>query len=122
MTPENIVRDNLESYNQRNIESFMSSIAQDIEIVNFGEPQPSLTGHSAVTTFYEELFRDSPNLHSTILKRIIIGNKVIDHENIVGRNGAPESLQLVLIYEVRQDKIFRITVIRDMDFATQANL
>ena len=122
MTPEQIVRDNLNSYNQRNIESFLSSIAQDIEIVNFGDSEPSLEGHAAVKTFYNNLFESSPNLHSTILKRIVIGNKIIDHEDIVGRNGMSESLKLVLVYEIRHDKIFRITVIRDLDSAAQANL
>ena len=41
-----------------------------------------------------------------------IGNKVIDHESIVGRNGSDEVIELVLIYEVNERKITKITVIK----------
>lgn len=115
MTPEQIVRDNLDSYNLRDIGSFMSSISQDIEICNFGDAKPSLVGLGPVESFYSGLFKDSPELHSTILKRIVIGNTVIDHESIVGRNGVEESIELVLVYETRHNKIYRITVIRKLD-------
>lgn len=115
MSPEQIVVDNLNAYNQRNIESFLSCISQDIEIYNFGDCKPSVLGFSAVESFYGSLFENSPKLHSTILKRIVIGNKVIDHESIVGRNGIPEPVELVLVYEIRDNKIFKITVVRDLD-------
>jgi hypothetical protein len=45
---------------------------------------------------------------------MVIGNKVIDHESIVGRNGVVEPIELVLIYEIQNNKILKITVIRDI--------
>ena len=113
MTPEQTVQANLDSYNQRNIDGFMSSLANDIKTFNFGDESAVLAGHAAVRAMYSDLFDNSPDLHSSILKRIVIGNKVIDHESIVGRNGLTEVLQLVLIYEVRDEKIFRISVLRE---------
>ena len=112
MTPEQTVQANLDSYNQRNIDGFMSSLANDIKTFNFGDDTPALVGHAAVRAMYSDLFDNSPDLHSSILKRIVIGNKVIDHESIVGRNGLSEILELVLIYEVKDDKIFKISVLR----------
>ena len=112
MTPEQTVQTNLDSYNQRNIDGFMSSLANDIKTFNFGDDTPALVGHAAVRAMYGDLFDNSPNLHSSILKRIVIGNKVIDHESIVGRNGLSEILELVLIYEVKDDKIYKISVLR----------
>lgn len=111
-SPEQVVQANLNAYNNRNIEGFMSSIHPDIKIFALGETIPTAEGAAQVRRMYQELFDLSPKLHSTILKRIVFGDKVIDHESIVGRRGSPDIYELVLIYEVKEEKIFRITVIR----------
>ena len=112
MTPEQVVQENLDFYNNLNIEGFMTSFSDDIKMYNLGDPTPTVIGREAVRKVYTGLFERSPKLHSTILKRVVIGNKVIDHESITGRNGNADVLELVLIYEVKDQKIFRITVIR----------
>ena len=112
MTPEQIVQENLDFYNNRNIDGFMSSFSEEIKMYNHGDSTPTVVGKNQVRKVYSQLFEKSPKLHSTILKRIVIGNKVIDHESITGRNGNKEILELVLIYEVANQKINRITVIR----------
>ncbi|MBT8115147.1 MAG: nuclear transport factor 2 family protein [Arenicella sp.] len=109
---ESVVQSNLDAYNQRDIDGFMASISGEIELYGYGNPEPSLAGAAAVRDFYLQLFENSPGLKSTILSRIVIGNKVIDHESITGRNGSDELVELVLIYEVENQQIVRITVIR----------
>jgi hypothetical protein len=111
-TPEQVVQTNLNCYNNRDIEGFMSSFHHDIKIYSLGESIPTVVGTLQVRKLYKELFDLSPKLHSTILKRIVFDNKVIDHESIVGRRGSADIYELVLIYEVRDEKIFSITVIR----------
>ncbi len=111
-TAEQIVQENLDFYNNRNIEGFMTSFSEDIKIYTLGQSNPSVVGKEEVRKVYTRLFENSPKLHSNILKRIVIGNKVIDHESITGRNGNAGILELVLIYEVNQQKINQITVIR----------
>jgi hypothetical protein len=113
MTAEQIVQQNLESYNKRDIEGFMSSFSDDIALYTFGETKPTTVGLVAVRQRYQTLFAQSPNLHSTIVKRMVLGNKVIDHERIVGRMGAATPVEMVLIYEVSKGKIVRVTAIRD---------
>ena len=112
MTEEQVVQENLDFYNNRNIEGFISSFSKSIKIYNLEEPKPTIVGFSEVKEVYNSLFKNSPDLHSTIIKRIVIGNKVIDHESIVGRNGRNDVLELVLIYEVNNEQITKITVIR----------
>ena len=112
MSPEEVVQENLDFYNQRNIEGFMASFSENIKVYELGSAKPSATGLLKVEKIYTELFKNSPKLHSTILKRIVMGNRVIDHESITGRNGNFEVLELVLIYEVENEKIIKITVIR----------
>jgi len=67
---------------------------------------------AACKIFYSTLFAASPNLHSTILARTIFGNKVIDNEGIIDSNGIDEPIELVLIYEVENEKIGKVTVLR----------
>jgi hypothetical protein len=110
--PEKIVQYNLEQYNQRNIETFMACFRNDIELYNFGIKEPVAVGLQAIKSRYTDLFAASPHLHSTILKRMVVGNKVIDHESIRGRMGSSEILELVMIYEVTDGKITRMTSIR----------
>jgi len=111
-SPEQVVQENVDFYNARDIDGFMTSFSEDIALYNFSEPLPSLVGLEQIRNFYEELFQLSPQLHSTIIKRITFDNKVIDHESIVGRKGSKEVIKLVLIYEVGKDKICKITVIK----------
>lgn len=110
--PEKVVQANLDAYNNRDIEGFMSYFSEDILVKNFDTGATSAQGRQAVREIYTRLFEASPNLHSKILKRTVFDNKVIDHEYITGRNGSPEPLELVLVYEVRDGKIFRISVMR----------
>ena len=112
VSPEQVVQENVDFYNKRDIEGFMRSFRDDITVLNFSDFKITLNGAAEVRNFYEALFRNSPQLHSTIAKRIVLGNKVIDYERIKGRNGSPDLTELVLIYEVEGEKIYKITVIR----------
>ena len=112
-TPEEIVQENLEFYNQRNLEGFMSSFTDSIALYTFGNSEPVAKGKEAIRNLYKGLFDASPKLYSTILHRSVVGNKVIDHESIVGRKGSDFPIEIVMIYEVSGDKIVRMTVIRE---------
>ncbi len=110
--PEKIVQANLEAYNNRNIDAFMEHLSDDVALYNFQEATPIKEGKEALRILYKNLFEQSPQLHSTILKRIVFDNKVIDHEYIVGRLGSTTPLEIILIYEIRNEKIYRLTTIR----------
>jgi len=79
---------------------------------NFGIEKPSAQGLAEVRKIYQNLFEQSPKLHSTIIKRIVFENKIIDHESITGRLGNENPIEMVLIYEVEEEKIIRITAIK----------
>ncbi len=112
LSVEQVVQSNLEAYNNRNLEQFMSWFSEDVELYSFSEMKLVASGKLAIEKLYKELFEASPELHSTILKRIVFDNKVIDHESIVGRRGLKDALEIVMIYEVKDGKIFKMTSIR----------
>ena len=112
LSVEQVVQSNLEAYNNRDLEKFMSWFSEDIELYNFSEMKLIASGKPAIEKLYKELFAVSPNLHSTVLKRIVFDNKVVDHESIVGRKGDSEVLEIVMIYEVKDGEIYKMTSIR----------
>jgi hypothetical protein len=112
-TPDQIVQQQLEAYNLRDIDAFMEVFHADIELWTLGENSPSKEGWEIVKSAYLELFKNSPALNSKVLNRTVIGNKVIDYECISGRNGAEDVIYLVMIYEVKDGKIWKAWALRE---------
>ncbi len=112
MTPEQVVQKQLDAYNNRDITGFMSTMDDEVALYNFSDGRLLAQGFDDVKAIYNDLFDQSPKLHSTLTNRIVLGHQVIDHETITGRMGNDDAIELVVIYEVKDDKIFKITVLR----------
>lgn len=108
---ETIVQANLDAYNAHDIEKFMSSFSDDVTMYNFNDGQQTAKGIEEVRAIYAPYFKASPTLHSKILQRTVFDNKVIDHEYITGARGG-DPFEIVLIYEVDNKKIIKMTVVR----------
>lgn len=106
MTPESTIQTQVQGYNTRNIELFASAHAEDVELYNFGEAEPFCVGNAKLREIYGAIFQDSPNLHTEIINRIVMGSTIMDHEIVTGRKGV-DKLELVAIYEVENEKIAR---------------
>ncbi|MFT6055490.1 MAG: hypothetical protein ACJAS3_002542 [Roseivirga sp.] len=109
---ELVVQQQLEAYNNRNINTFMATMSTEIVLYNFADGKLLAQGFKDVKAMYSSLFSQSPQLHSELTNRIVLGNQVIDHETITGRMGSSEAIELVVIYEVSESKIYKITVLR----------
>lgn len=106
MSAESVIQKQVEGYNTRNIELFASCHAEEVQLFNFGEVEPFCIGNKKLQEIYGAIFKESPNLHTEILNRIVMGNTIMDHEIVTGRNGV-DKLELVAIYEVENNKIAR---------------
>ena len=115
MTPEQVVQKQLDTYNSKDLDGFMSTMDKDVALYSFKDGKETARGFSEVKAIYANLFKESPQLHSTLTNRIVLDNQVIDHETITGRMGSKSPIELVVIYEVRAEKIFKITVLRKED-------
>ena len=106
MGAEAIVDRQLAAYNAKDLEAFLACYAPTAEL--FELPGQSLaSGTAALRERYQQRFAD-PLLHATIANRIVIGDKVIDHEQI--RRTWPEgpgTWEVVAIYEVEAGLIAR---------------
>lgn len=107
-SPEAIVQRQLNAYNARNIDAFMDTYSDDVELYDFPN---TLTdkGKANMRKGYEGFFKNATNLYCEIEKRIVIGNKVIDHEKV---RAGTRTLRAVAIYEVENGKIKKVTFIQ----------
>ena len=103
-TPESVVQRQLDAYNARDVEAIVATYAEDAQ--QFEYPATLLaSGAAQLRERITARFRE-PNLHAKLLQRIVMGQIVIDHEEVT--RTFPEGtgkIELVAIYEVRNGKI-----------------
>ena len=102
---EAIVNLQLEAYNSRDIDRFVATYSEDVEIYNWNW-ELTTKGHKQLRERYQDFFKNTPNLHCHIENRIVYGNKVIDKERVTA---GERIIEAVVIYEVENGKIKKVT-------------
>ena len=105
---EEIVQQQFDAYNTRDIDGFLQTYAEDVQLYNFPAEMRS-RGQKEMRDSYAEFFESTPDLNGEIKNRIVIGNKIIDEEYITA-NG--NSFSAVVIYEVENGKIAKVTFLQ----------
>jgi len=107
---EEVVRKQIDAYNARDMDAFLATFADEVEI--FGFPNtPSAKGKEEMRKRYTVRFSDTI-LHCIIVKRIVMGNTVIDHERVrVTLPEGPGVMEAIAMYEVHDGKIAKVTFI-----------
>ena len=103
-TADTIVQRQLDAYNARDIDALLATYAPDAR--QFEHPGKLLaTGAAEMRERMAARFEE-PNLHARLLQRVVIGNIVIDHEEVT-RTFAEGTgrVDMVVIYEVIDGKI-----------------
>jgi hypothetical protein len=106
MSPVEVVQRQVEAYNARNLEAFAATYDEAIQALRLPGTEPAINNKAELIEFYGANRFMAPNLHAEILNRIVLGNKVIDHERITGLPNSP--FECVVIYEVENDLIRRV--------------
>lgn len=98
---EQVVQKQLDFYNAGDLEGFASTYTEDVEIYDLPQGALRFKSRSELLKRYEVTFSKNPR--ARIEKRIVEGNKVIDHEYYM-RDGLLEEGSVVAIYEVDMEK------------------
>jgi hypothetical protein len=105
-SPAALAQQQLNAYNQRDLEAFLEPYSDDVEIYSFPNELQG-KGKAQMRERYGKLFASSPELHCELVNRIVLGDTVIDQERVTGRAG--KTLEAIAIYTVRDGKIVRVT-------------
>ena len=100
---ETVVQRQLEAYNARDLARYLAEFAEDIRLYRLPATEPAITGKQAFGEFYAKERFNRPTLHAQLLNRMVLGNKVIDHERISGVRDEP--FEMAVAYQVVEGRI-----------------
>jgi len=103
MSVESPVEAQFVAYNAHDIEAFILCFSEDFKGYRMPAESPSLVGKAALKEFYINNRFNNPALKAELLSRIVLGNKVFDHEYIYGLT--PEPLASVAVFEIENELI-----------------
>ncbi len=103
-TPVELADQQLAAYNAHNLEAFVAPYAEDVEIYDLSTNKLKVKGKDAMRKEYSFL-SNADVWHCNLLNRVVEGNFVIDHEEIITKNG---KFYGVAIYEVKDGKIVKV--------------
>jgi hypothetical protein len=103
-SPEVVVQRQLDAYNAKNLNAWLSTYAEDAKQFELGVNLLA-QGHAEIRARTAPRFTE-PDLQAVLLKRVVMGNVVIDHEDVVRTfPDGPGRVELVCVYVVEQGKI-----------------
>ncbi len=108
-SPAAVVQRFVDAYNARNVERFVEPLADKVQVYNY-PGQLAYEGKDYMRQRFGEVFPKSPKVHCEIIKRIALGNTIIDQERITGT--AQGTVEQITIYKVEGGKITRIEAIK----------
>ena len=105
-TPLELVQHQLAAYNARDLERFLEVFSDDVEVTRLPGTGPSIVGKAAFGAFYAQNRFNRPDLYAEILNRMVLGNKVVDHERISGLG--PEPIEIIVTFAIEGGLIRRM--------------
>jgi len=107
------VQEQLDAYNSRDLEQFLSYYAPDV-VIEDGNGVRLMAGIDALRARYGALFAGSPALRADVVTRMRVADYVVDEEHVIGANlpGRPAEFKVVVIYRIRDGQIAHVRMLR----------
>lgn len=106
--PERVVQAQLDAYNAHDIDAFAACYADDATIYNLAANKAPRKGIPALREDYAFLAQVPKGFRAEIVKRIVSGPIVVDHERPVGLPADKRAIDAIAVYEVRDGKILNV--------------
>ena len=101
------VQRQLDAYNDHDLARFVAEYTDDVQVFRPPATEPVLQGKAAFAAHYAANRFNLPELHAALVNRMVLGDKVIDHERITGLPGGG-TLEAAAVYEVSGGLIRRV--------------
>lgn len=109
MSAVSVVQRQLDAYNAQNIDAFCACFAADC-ILSELNGAVTQRGAAEIRQRYQSLFASFPENRADLVSRAVIGNVVIDHEDIT--RSPSERINAAAIYTVKDGLIARVDFVR----------
>jgi hypothetical protein len=97
-SPVDVVQRQLEAYNARDLERFVAQYSDAVQVFRPPATEPAISGKAQFSEYYAANRFNLPGLRAEILARMVLGNRVIDHERVHGVRDQP--LEVAAVYDV----------------------
>jgi imidazolonepropionase-like amidohydrolase len=104
-TPEMLIQRQVNAYNAKDLEAFLSTYSDEIELFNFPDT-PIGKGKDAMRKIYAPIFTKDTYLHCEVVNRIVLNNTIIDQERVKFNDNV---INAIAIYKVNDGKIVSVT-------------
>jgi uncharacterized protein (TIGR02246 family) len=102
----------VKAFQSRDLERFVGFYASDA-VIKDGQGNVMMNGSEAIRGMYGQLFQNSPNLTVSIPSRMVVGDYVIDEEQLDGfiLPGSPDQVHSVVVYRIGDGVIQEVTLL-----------
>lgn len=104
------VQKQLDAYNNRDIDKFLVPYSDSVKIYNHPK-ELIMSGKAQMRARFSGMFANTPDLHCTLINRMVLGNTVIDQEYVIFNKNNPPS-EVLAMYVIENDKIQEVYFIR----------
>lgn len=109
ISPAELAQQQLDAYNGHNLEDFLKPYSEDVKVYTFPD-KLNFEGKATMRANYQ-FIEQTPDLHCKLLNRIVQGNTVIDHEEVVVSKDRPP-FNAIAIYKIKDGKIAEVYFIQ----------
>lgn len=110
MSAVELVQRQLEAYNAQDMDAFLATYADDCVIADLNGAV-SQNGKAEIRTRYAAMFAQFPDNKARLVNRIALGERVIDHEDVLRGPSGPR-LEAIAIYTVKNGLIARVDFVK----------
>jgi hypothetical protein len=110
ITPFDVAEGQLEAYNAQDLDAFCSFYADAVVVADLNGPVTS-QGVAALRERYAKLFSEFPENKVELKGRMVLGDKVIDHELVIRKPGG-DRFEVAAIYTIADAKIVRVDFVK----------
>ena len=101
-----LAQEQLDGYNKRDIEAFLKPYSENVKVYAFPD-QLLYEGKAKMREEYTQMFNQLPDLNCKLVNRIVLNNKVIDHEEVVIMKSQPK-IYAIAVYTITDGKISEV--------------
>lgn len=109
MSAVDLVQRQLDAYNAQDLDAFCACFSADCVLAELNGAVTQ-RGGDAIRQRYQTLFATYPENHAALVNRVVVGDVVIDHEDIT--RSPRERINAAAIYTVKNGLIARVDFVR----------
>ena len=106
MSPTDVVQRQLDAYNAHDLAAFLATYSETADLTRIGKAEAPLTGKGAISDLYASRVFNVQGHRAELVGRLVLGNKVVDHERVFGLSSEP--FEALAVYEVKEELIQRV--------------